>query len=77
MLSGSLDAAVGDAQFVEMRCGGLDIGLDIGLGVDVEGKVVEADAVLVEAVVGHRPKPDQRVADVVDHTAEQEPGRVA
>ena len=38
-----------------------------------EGQVVEADAVLVETVVGHRPQADQRVAGAVDDAAEQEP----
>ena len=55
-------------RLVEMRCGRIDFVL-VG---DREREVVQADPVLVEAVVGDRPQSDQRVPDVVDHPAEQE-----
>ena len=39
---------------------------------DPECEVVQAGAILVEAVGGHRAQSDQRVAEVVDDAAEQE-----
>ena len=57
------------------RCSAADS--NSALSADPERDVVQAGAVLVEAVVGDRPQPDQRAAQVVDDTAEQKPQLLA
>src|SRR5271166_2027288 len=67
------DGLMLDAAFVEMR----GRGVQFGLAAQPERDVVEADAILVEAVRGDRPQPEQRTAEVVDDATEQEAELVA
>ena len=69
----SLTGSWSYAEFVEILCCGVQFGL-VGRS---ERDVVQAGAVLMEAVDGNRPQRHQRAAQVVDDTAEQECERVA
>src|ERR1700757_2458921 len=60
-------------DLVEMRCGTVQFGPTA----EPERDVIEAAAILVEAVPGDRPQPEQRAAEVVDDTAVQEAQLVA
>ena len=70
-----LDRLVDDAEFVEVFGGGVEL----GPAAHTERQVVQAAAVLVEFVVGHRSQTDQHAAEVTDeswsdHSVDQNPG---
>ena len=62
-----------DTEFIEMRCCRIQF---IFAG-EPKGNVVQSDSVLVEAVSGDRPQPEQRAAEVVDDAAVQEAQLIA
>src|SRR5262249_11517394 len=62
------DRLMPNTDLVEMRCRGIQF----VLAAEPERDVVKPAAILVEAVPGDRPQPQQRAAEVVDDTAEQE-----
>ena len=64
----SLTGSCWIADFVEM----CSRGIQFGLAAHPERDVVQAGAILVEAVRGDRPQPEQRAAEVVDDAAVQE-----
>jgi len=63
-----LDRLVGDPEIVEI----CSCRVQFGLACHSQAQVVEANPVLVEAVIGAGPQSDDRAADVVEDAAEQE-----